>query len=117
MARFLPLIEWNQFRRRNLNLETKAAGFHVCACGDEHQALLWLIRRGDRNADGRMRRDTARAANVTLPGLAGGAYVVTGWDTLTGIMTERTEVQAQDGLLPFTTAPIVADRAFAVRRV
>jgi mannan endo-1,4-beta-mannosidase len=117
MARFLPLIEWNQFRRRNLNLETKAAGFHVCACGDEHQALLWLIRRGDRNADGRMRRDTARAANVTLPGLAGGAYVVTGWDTLTGIMTERTEVQAQDGLLRFTTAPIVADRAFAVRRV
>jgi mannan endo-1,4-beta-mannosidase len=115
MAGFLPLIDWSRFRRRNLNLETSAPGFHVCACGDERQALLWLVRRGNRDEDGRLRTDMARAAEVELPGLADGAYIVTGWDTSAGTTTERTEAQAQAGLLRFTTAPIAADRAFAVR--
>jgi mannan endo-1,4-beta-mannosidase len=116
MARFLPLIDWSRFRRRNLNDETKAPGFHVCACADEHQAVLWLIRRGNRDGDGRVRRDTVRAATVALPGVSDGAYIITGWDTSEGRPAETLQAQAQDGLLRFTTVPIAADRAFAVRR-
>ena len=116
MAGFLPLIHWNRFRRRNLNVETQATGFHVCACGDDHQALLWLIRRGHRDDHGTMRTDSARPAEVVLPGLGDGAYLISGWDTVAGEVTERIEGQAKDGLLRFITAPIVADRAFAIRR-
>jgi mannan endo-1,4-beta-mannosidase len=117
MSDFLPLIDWTSFRRRNLNEEVKATGFHVSACGDEHQALLWLIRRGNRDANNMVRRDTVRPANVTVPGFGAGSYVVTGWDTTAGKMTETLQVEAQEGLLRFTTKPITADRAFAVRRV
>jgi mannan endo-1,4-beta-mannosidase len=45
LGRFLPLIDWTRFRRRNLNAEARcSAGFAVFACGDEHQALAWLLR-------------------------------------------------------------------------
>jgi mannan endo-1,4-beta-mannosidase len=117
MAEFLPQIDWTSFRRRNLNEEVKAPGFHVSACGDEHQALLWLIRRGHPNHDKMVRRDTVRAANISVPGIAAGCYRITGWDTSEGRITEIREVEARDGLLRFTTAPIVADRAFAIRRL
>jgi len=117
MSLFLPLIDWTRFRRRNLNEETKATGFHVAACGDEHQALVWLIRRGNRADDGRVRTDSARAASVEVPGLADGRYKVTGWETAAGTIAETIEAEARQGLLRFTTAPIPADRAFAIRRV
>jgi mannan endo-1,4-beta-mannosidase len=115
MSDFLPEIDWTSFRRRNLNEEVKATGFHVSACGDEHQALLWLIRRGNCE-QGMVRGDTARTATVALPSLGTGSYIVTGWDTSEGKVTETLQAQAQDGLLSFTSAPIAADRAFAIRR-
>ncbi|HEV2569666.1 hypothetical protein [Sphingomonas sp.] len=116
MSKFLPLINWNTFNRRNLNQEVKTTGFHVSACGDEHQALLWLIRRGNRCGRGMVFAGSARTANVELPSSRNGTYVVTGWDTYAGKVTETHQTQAQNGLLRFTTAPIEADRAFAIRQ-
>jgi mannan endo-1,4-beta-mannosidase len=120
LAGFLPLVDWTRFRRRNLNAEitlsTPAlAGF---ACGDEAQAVVWLLRRDTIGRDGRLRRDAAPIhAEVRVPGLASGRYVATAWDTEAGEPRGEWEAEATggDGLLlrlpPFTT-----DLAVAVRR-
>jgi len=115
MADFLPLIDWPRFRRRNLNAEVKVRHFHAFACGDERQALLWLLRRRSLAADGRVRTDAEPlAAQVALPGLAAGSYLVRGWDTASGAPAEELWGEAREGALRFITAPIVADRAYAI---
>ena len=47
LARFLPLIDWQRFRRRNLNDEvgSTTGDLALFACGDEDQALAWLLRK------------------------------------------------------------------------
>jgi mannan endo-1,4-beta-mannosidase len=117
MADFLPLVDWTRFRRRNLNGEVRVRHFHAFACGDERQAVLWLVRRDSLASDGRLRSDAVPVeARVSLPGLADGEYRVRAWNTSTGVPAEELRVRAKDGVLDFTTAPIVSDRAFAIVR-
>ena len=54
LSRFLPLIDWNTFRRRNLNDEIVSSDRQVACfgCGDEHQAVVWLLRRSPSAATG-----------------------------------------------------------------
>ena len=118
MAGFLPLIDWPRFRRRNLSGAVRATHFHRFACGDETQALIWLLRRRALAGDGRVRADIEPIAPVvTVPGLADGSYRITGWDTAAGRTTEELTAQASGGQLRFTPAPIGPDRAFAIRRM
>ena len=73
LARFLPLIDWPRFRRRNLRraVGIEGGGVACFSCGDEHQALLWLLRTDCIAENGRVYRD-GRPARVRLlvPGLA-----------------------------------------------
>jgi mannan endo-1,4-beta-mannosidase len=115
MADFLPLLNWTEFRRRNLNAEITAEGFHAFGCGDAQQALVWLLRRDQLAADGRVRTDvSARSTMVRVPGLAEGTYQVTGWNTSDGRALDQHVASARNGALEFTPQPIVADRAFAI---
>jgi mannan endo-1,4-beta-mannosidase len=115
MAQFLPLLDWTSFRRRNLNEEVEVPGFHGFCCGDDRQALLWLVRSRNLALDGRMRRDREAArAEVAVPGLADGAYRIHGWDTLAGCAADAITARSLDGTLRFTSEPILADRAFAI---
>ena len=68
LARFLPLIDWPRFRRRNLHraVGIEGGGVACFACGDEHQALLWLLRTDCIAENGRVYRD-GRPARVRLP--------------------------------------------------
>ncbi len=117
MTGFLPLIDWTRFRRRNLNEEVKVRHFHAFACADGEQALLWLLRRSPPGADGRIRTDKVPIeAEVTLPGMTDGMYKVQAWDTVGGARLEDMRACATEGVLRFTSSPIVADRAFAVTR-
>jgi mannan endo-1,4-beta-mannosidase len=87
LARFLPLIDWRRFRRRNLNEEIRISNGEVRAagCGDERQAVVWLVRTGSCGEDGMMRRDARPVETVVeIPGLAAGEYRVTAWDTEEG---------------------------------
>ena len=119
LADFLPLIDWARFQRRNLHgeiaLDTRA--FYSFACGDDAQAIAWLLRRTQIGADGRVKRDaTPIAIKMTIPGLGSGAYRVTFWDTSSGTAV-GTEIVAHDGgALAITTPPCVTDIALAVRR-
>lgn len=115
MAEFLPLIDWTRFRRRNLNEEVQVRGFHAFCCADERQAVLWLVRSQSRALDGRMRSDAEPLrAVVMVPSLADGAYRIRAWDTVAGRVTEVSEGSSTNGMLRFTSEPIVADRAFAI---
>ena len=115
MAGFLPLIDWTNFARRNLNEEVRVRNFDAFACGDGRQALLWLLRRRSLGSDGRMRTDlTPISARVEVPGLAPGAYRIRGWNTLEGSTGEELTAWSDGAVLRFESAPVVADRAFAI---
>jgi mannan endo-1,4-beta-mannosidase len=117
MAEFLPLIDWQRFRRGTLGDEAQAKGHHVFACGDENQALVWLLRRRATGADGRMREDLPPTpAHVTLPFGAGSAKV-TEWDTRRGICVREQVVEARGGTLHHETAPLTGDLALAIQGV
>jgi mannan endo-1,4-beta-mannosidase len=117
MAAFLPLIDWARFARTNLNEEVTAKGFHPFACGDDRQAVVWLLRRRGLAPDGRLPADLApMPVEVGVPGLADGGYRITGFDTATGRATETIDAHASGGSLRFRPAPIGPDRAFAIQR-
>ena len=114
MADFLPLIDWCSFRRRTLGGEARAPRHHVFACGDETQAVVWLLRRGGLGSDGRIRSDLAPApACLELPLTARSARVVE-WDTRRGTCVRERSAEVSGGLLRYETAPLGADVALAI---
>ncbi len=120
LAGFLPLIEWAQFRRRNLNEEIEVSSSRLAAfgCGDDRQAVVWLVRRGPYGADKRLARDLEPVANrVRVPGLDPGQYQLTWWHTEMGVtimQTTASVLSAGEGL----SFEIELDRdvAVAIRR-
>jgi len=114
MADFLPLIDWCRLRRRNLAAESRARNHHLFACGDDRQAVAWLLRARSLDGEGRMRRDVPpRSAAVALP-LAAGTVQVTEWDTARGQIVRRSVQQVADGQLRYETSPFIADLALAI---
>jgi mannan endo-1,4-beta-mannosidase len=117
MVDFLDQIDWANFRRRNLNGSVKARHFHAFACGDENQALVWLLRRDNIGSDKRLRRDAVPVATtLAVPGLADGRYRVCGWDTEAGALREDLIAEASGGTLQVSTGDIVTDRAYSINR-
>jgi hypothetical protein len=120
LARFLPLIDWRRFRRRNLNCEVSVDGgaFASFACGDAEQAIVWLLRRDTIGRDGRLDRRAAPASSrIRVPGMQPGCYRVTAWDTAIG--AARTECRIAHGggdWLSLDSPGIVRDAAFAIVR-
>jgi mannan endo-1,4-beta-mannosidase len=118
LADFLPLVDWTRFRRVNLNEAVKVStrGVAAFACGDDRQAIVWLMRTALHRADGMLRRDaTPIRPRLQVPGLAAGRYRVTAWDTRAGTTLGTTEASAAaDGTLPVVVPPFVADIALAV---
>lgn len=115
LARFLPLIDWPKFQRRNWNDEVRVSApeLKAVSCGDRDQALLWLLRTDRIGSDGMLRRDVDPVrARIDLPGLAPGTYRVSSWNTAEGELVS--DVITQNS---FFTPPIVTDMAFAIRRI
>ena len=120
LASFLPLIDWECFRRRNLNEEVRVEGqaVKVVASGDTNQALAWLIRTDQIGKDHMLRRDaTPVSTTLTLPGLQPGRYRITAWDTLNGHPVQQFTIDSLSTGLCFQTPPLMTDMAFAVRQV
>lgn len=73
MADVLPQIDWRRFRRRNLTGHVSASDplVHAIGCGDDEQALIWLVRTDGIGEGGTLRCDAApRAVSITLPPMA-----------------------------------------------
>jgi mannan endo-1,4-beta-mannosidase len=116
LGRFLPLLDWGRFRRRNLNDEARVApGFAVFACGVDRLALAWLLRTDSLGRDGRLRTDVpARAASVTLPGLASGAYRCTLYDTRSARTIATQTLPHAGGDLTVGCGDVACDVAVAI---
>ena len=119
LAGFLPLIDWPRFRRRNLNAEVDAPPQFACfACGDDSQALIWLLRTDIVGPGGLLRPDAAPIpAPVKVPGLAAGRYAVAAWDTRAGRVVARFEAEHDGrGTLALDPPAVATDLALAIRR-
>lgn len=115
MSAFMPLIDWTFFRRRNLNQEVQAKGYHVFASGDRGQAIVWLLRRRSLGLDGRMRGDVEpRSAFVSIPSMAG-RFRITEFDTVSGAIIGEHFAACSENTLQFQTGLFSTDRAFAIR--
>jgi mannan endo-1,4-beta-mannosidase len=147
LAEFLPLVDWSHFGRRVLNgrvtvrdattrmpLRLASAEPHTppahppvvpmagCeaaafACGDDTQAVAFVIRADALDHRGIVRRDAvARPVCIELPGLTAGRYTVTEWDPVVGRQCNVEEVEHAGGLFASPPVPLVADTVLAIRR-
>ncbi|OON65696.1 hypothetical protein B0919_23645 [Hymenobacter sp. CRA2] len=119
LADFCQLINWPRFRRRNLDTQVQLStpAFAAFACGDERQAVVWLLRQ-DRRDRQRLVLKTAKPLPVQLmvPGLAAGAYHITLWDTQAGRPLGQLTAAVSAGELCLALPPVVADIALAIVR-
>jgi mannan endo-1,4-beta-mannosidase len=118
LAKFLPLIDWSAFRRRNLNEEIVVSerGLAAFGCGDQHQAVVWIMRTDVLSNDGMIRADApAIEATISVPGLQPGRYQVTRFDTKRGDTTGSDEVHGEGGVLRLPPIPLRDDLALAIR--
>jgi len=114
MSAFVPMIDWLRFHRRSWNGEARAPGFHVFACGDQRQAVVWLLRRNARGPDGLLRRDLPpRAAELRLP-MMRVRLRLTEFDTVTGTVVSEREVRVSEAG-GIATSPFAGDLALAIR--
>ncbi|HEY8382351.1 MAG TPA: hypothetical protein VIL09_09390 [Microvirga sp.] len=120
LAGFLPLIDWSCFRRRCLNALVQVSDEAVSCfgCGDEAQAVVWLLRT-DTIGEGGMMHPGARplSPSIGVPGLSPGRYSVTVWNTLEGraYATLQVETGAKP-VLHLQVPPFATDVALAIRR-
>jgi hypothetical protein len=116
LSELLPLIDWSSFRRRNLNEEigVSDAALATFACGDERQALVWLLRTDTISRAGTLQRDRPAAeVTIRIPGLAPGRYLVSCCDTTEGRALNTLQCIADNGFLE-TKLSVEADLAVIV---
>lgn len=120
LAGFLPLIDWPRFRRMCLNSTVDVAHRLVACfgCGDDAQAVIWLMRKDTIARDGMLRPDAEPISlDVRVPGLGVGRYSVTAWNTREG--RSCAELHVEKGAEPFLrlqVPPFATDLALAIRR-
>jgi hypothetical protein len=120
LAGFLPLIDWPGFRRTALNDVIRVSTPEVAAfgCGDDAQAVIWLLRKNTIGRDGMLRRDAPPICpEMTIPGLAAGRYRVMAWDTVAGAERGSCEIKCGGEALVLQTEPFATDVALAIRRI
>ena len=118
LADFLPLIDWTRFRRRNLTPELRCEdpGVAAVGCGDDRQALAWLVRTDGVANDGTLRpHEEADATILHVPGLADGSYTTVIYDTRSGSILSRGHAESVSGALAVRIDPVRLDLAVAVR--
>jgi mannan endo-1,4-beta-mannosidase len=120
LAGFLPLIDWSCFRRRCLNAEIGVSEEAVTCfgCGNEAQAVIWLLRRDTIGEDGMMHPGAEPVSpSIAVPGLSPGRYSVTVWNTLEGRAYATFEVaKGAEPVLHLQVPPFATDVALAIRR-
>ncbi|MDQ6698779.1 MAG: hypothetical protein M3Z36_01180 [Acidobacteriota bacterium] len=118
LADFLPLVDWENFERSNLNVELGGEdyGVRLFGCGDSRQAIVWMLRADCIGPKGMLDcdRDPLRVP-LRIPGLRSGNYNITAWDTRTGAATSIFDAASLDGLLCFDAPPVSTDLALAIR--
>ncbi|UYY57690.1 hypothetical protein [Sphingomonas sp. S2-65] len=119
LAQFLPLVDWSRFKRRNLSDEMACddPGVAVVGCGDDAQAIAWLVRTDSLSKQGMvMERSEAVPASLRIPGLVEGTYSALAYDTCTGTVRELPPCTSAGGTLHVAIGPVRSDVMIAVRK-
>jgi len=120
LASFLSQIDWQQFRRKNLNKEVSVSqkAVAVFACGSTEQAIVWLLRTNSRLKNGMLDRNARLLPTFAgVPHLRKGQYRLVVWDTLSGTAVAQLETRYTGGNYLFLPEwPLVTDIAFALTR-
>ena len=120
LSGFLPLVDWTRFRRTNLGHSVAVSHAEVAAlaCGDDRQAVCWVVRTDTIGSDRLLRTDAAPlAASIAIPNLSAGKYRVTSWDTREGRPGASFEVQHDGAGALSVPLKVVTDLAAAIRRL
>ncbi|WP_199200317.1 glycoside hydrolase 5 family protein [Adhaeribacter arboris] len=124
LTNFLGYINWAQFNRKNLNeeIQISSPAFVGFACGDDQQAIVWLLRQDKLAKLNKLKvldkSATPLTFSVTVPGLAIGQYRVYFWDTQKGQKIKELELEKkQDQDLFIQIPPIITDVALAMKRI
>jgi mannan endo-1,4-beta-mannosidase len=118
LSRFLPLIDWQNFRRRNLNEElvVESAGLAPFACGDAEQAVIWLLRTDRIGANKLVEQGVAGGVRLKIPGLRAGTFRVCVFNTMSGeVCAEFQLPHGGTSLLQVDVPPFGGDIALALR--
>ena len=118
LGRFLPLVDWTTFRRRNLNAEigvSDAGSVAAFGCGDGAQAVVWLLRTGSLTADGTLASVVPKKVGIVIPELETGVYRVLLFDTVLGRVRKECRVSHSGGGLRIEVE-IERDLAIAITR-
>ena len=108
LANFLPLIAWSRFARRPLDLVPNGPGVAALACGDDHQAVVFLLRTTPLLPNGQV--DPAPRPGVSFPRPAPAAARVTFYDPVSGTLLSEAEATADVQTPPFGACLAVAIR-------
>jgi mannan endo-1,4-beta-mannosidase len=117
LAGFAGLIDWPRFRRVNLNEEVRISRGHVhaFACGDDRQAVVWLVRSDTIDEAGMLSGGAAPVhVRLRLPGLAPGSYRIVPWDTVAGSRERAIQAHTDGAGLAFEAPFFTADLALAI---
>ena len=122
MAGFVQLIDWKNFRRRNLNSEVEVSQpkITIFACTDTHQAIIWLLRTDLIQKKTKTVNPAAEpvAINLVIPYMAAGAYSLVLWDTSEGKIISTAHIQhTASGKMELNGLHLVTDLALALRRL
>lgn len=119
LSRFLSLIDWNNFRRKNLNEEVRISdpAFAAFCCGDEDQAVLYLLRKNSLKKKQVNKDARPIDVKVIIPGLSSGKYLVSEFDTATGTIKDQRETyQIGEGNFLLGFSGIISDIAVALQK-
>jgi len=116
MADFLPLVDWQHFDRRPIDVEASDPEMACFACGDARQAVLWLLRTTPLRPDGRVEQDRRSTVSLQVPGLEAGQYWIATWDTRAGRLRARIPVTADARGLWIETPVAGGDVAVSIRK-
>lgn len=119
LARFLPLVDWTRFHRRNCSgaLQCDEPGVALMGCRDRDQAVLWFLRTDATGPDGMMDRTRQpMSIGVGVPGLDDGAYSAALFDTRRGEVVDVRAATSGNGLLRLRGLPLAHDLAVALTR-
>jgi hypothetical protein len=117
LAGFVELLNWAQFQRHNLTMQVRLSTTAVrcVACGDAHQAIVWLVRPEVLTTrSGKYQPQATLAVQLGLPGLQPGSYNVYSWDTRTGQVRNQLLVQSKEQQMSVLVELFDVDVALAV---
>jgi hypothetical protein len=120
LSQFLSFIHWPSFKRRNLNKQVKIStpAFVPFACGDEEQAIVYLLRQDKLDKKGLI-SSTAEALPiiVSIPHMKKGNYRLIFWHTQYGEQCRYEVDYNHDEVFNFKMPSVTKDMAIAIVKI